>query len=113
MLFGCIYLLVGKYIKIRAYNVFSCVAGLAFFIIDGAIINLLFKTFGIPSVNAMFLEEPPFPEYPWMSVHLLVIIVLPLLFGALALYEKKCFPEEERWNVQLKNFIDKKRGNTK
>ena len=113
MLFGCIYLLVGKYIKIRVSNVLSCVAGLSFFIIDGAIINLLFEAFDIPSVNAMFLEEPPFPEHPWMSVHLLVIIVLPLLFGALALYEKKCFPEEERWNIKLKKFIDEKRGDTK
>lgn len=113
MLFGCIYLLVGKYIKIQVFNVVSCIAGLAFFIIDGTVINLLFKAFDIPSVNAMFLEELPFPEYPWMSVHLLVVIVLPLLFGALALYEKKCFPEEERWNIKLKKFIDERRGNTK
>lgn len=113
MLFGCIYLLVGKYIKIRVFNVVSCVAGLLFFVLDGVFINSLFRWFGIPSVNAMFLEESPLPDAPWLSVHLLVIVAIIILFGCLALYEKKCFPEDERWNTKLTKFIESKRGNTK
>lgn len=109
MLFGCIYLLVGKYVKIRVFNVVSCVAGLLFFVIDGAFINWLFRIFEIPSVNAMFLEESPLPEYPWISVHLLAVVALVILFGALALYEKKCFPAEERWDTQLKKFIEERK----
>ncbi|MBQ8352842.1 MAG: YwaF family protein [Clostridia bacterium] len=107
MLFGCIYMLVGKYIRIRVFNVVSCIAGLLFFLLDGAIINGLFDHFGIDPVNAMFLQEPPLPQFPWMSVWLLGAVAVTLLFGALALYEQKCFPENERWYNQLKNTIQK------
>ena len=112
MLFGCIYALVGKYIKIRAFNAVSCLAGMLLFVIDGIFINSLFSALGFDSVNAMFLEESPLPQYPWLSVWLLGALALLLLFGMLALYEQLAFPKEERWYSVLKRKIQtKKEGN--
>lgn len=110
MLFGCIYTLVGKYIKIRAFNAVSCLAGMLLFVIDGIFINTLFSALGFDSVNAMFLEESPLPQYPWLSVWLLGALALLLLFGALALYEQLVFPKEERWYSVLKTKIQTKKG---
>lgn len=113
MLFGCIYLLVGGYFKIRVFNVLSCILGLLFFIVDGLAVNCLYKIFEIPQVDAMFLETVLIPEYPWISVHLLAAIAVLILFACLALYEKKCLPEDERWDTRLRKYINEKRGNTK
>ena len=102
MVFGCIYMLVGKYVRIRVFNVFSSACCLILFVIDGAIVNGLFSLCGIPAVNAMFLQEPPFPELPWLNPLLFGVVILAVFFGALALYEWKCFPPEERWYEKCK-----------
>ena len=39
MVFGCIYMLVGKYVRIRVFNVFSAACCLLRFVVDGAIVN--------------------------------------------------------------------------
>ena len=101
MLFGCIYLLVGKFIKIRIFNVVSVEAGLACFIIDGLFVNWLFAVCQLPEVNAMYLLHSPFPEMPWINPILIGLIVLALLFIGLAFYELS-FPLEERWYTKLK-----------
>ena len=113
MLFGCIYVLIGKYIRIRVFNTVSCAAGLLFFLFDGAIINALFQALNFAPVNAMFLQESPLPQYPWLSVWLLGAIALTLMFGALALYEQKCFTKEDRWYNQLKQHTKTQQEHTK
>ena len=105
MVFGCIYMLVGKYVRIRVFNVFSAACCLLLFVVDGAIVNGLFALCDIPPVNAMFLQEPPFPSLPWLNPLLMGVVILGVFFGLLALYEWKCFPPEERWYKKYKRYF--------
>ncbi len=107
MLFGCIYVLVGGYIKIRVFNVVSCAVGAMFFLLDGFLVNSIYHIFRLEPVNAMYLLESPFPSMPWFSPILMGVIGLSLLFICLAIYETR-FPKEERWYHKLKNFREKR-----
>ncbi len=111
MLFGCIYMLVGKYMRIRVFNALSCVAGLAIFVIDGLFMDWLFVQFGLEPVDGIFLKGSPLPQFPWLSVWMLAIVALLIMFGCLALYEQKCFPENERWYNKIKQFTRKEKEN--
>ena len=103
MLFGCIYLLVGKYIRIRVFNVLSCALGLSLFLIDGMTINALYKYFGLEPVNAMYLQESPIASMPWLSPVFMGLLALALLFVGLALYELR-LPKEERWYTKIQTY---------
>lgn len=109
MLFGSIYLLVGKYIKIRVDNMISAVAGLAFMVVDGAILIFLFKKFGIDPPNIMFLLENPFPELPWFNTLTIGILAILLVFTVTALVERFLLPSEERWYTKIKNYLENRR----
>ncbi len=104
MLFGCLYLKVGGFVKIRVFNVVGVTAGLVTFIACGYLVNWLYARFGMESPDGMFLQSNP---YFSVSPILLGIIVVVVLFFALALYELT-FPKEERWYVKLKAFKDRK-----
>ncbi len=108
MVFGCIWLLAGKYIRIRAFNAVSALCCLLFFVADGIFIDTLFTACGLPPVNAMFLREVPFPELPWLTPAFFGVMVLLVFFGGLALYEQKAFPPEDRWYAKLSAWISKK-----
>lgn len=105
MLFGCIYVLVGKYIQIRVFNVVSCIFGLLLFVVDGMLVNAMFAYFKLPPVNAMYLQQSPIPGMPWLSPVLMGAAALLLLFAGLALYELR-LPQEERWYSKLKLIKD-------
>lgn len=107
MVFGCLYLYVGGYVRIRMFNALSCLTGLLFFVGDGFFINTIYDACGIDPVNAMFMREPLFPEHPWISIYLLGALALLLLFGLLALYEEKFIPKDERWHVKIKQLANK------
>lgn len=103
MLFGCIYMLVGKFIKIRVFNALSVTLGMASFVVCGLIVNGLYSIFGMQSPDGMFLySNPYFPVSPMILGVLAVII----LFGVLALYERR-LPVEERWYTLLKKKFNK------
>ncbi len=106
LLLGCIYLLVGKFIKINMFNVVSVALGLTFFFVDGLVINWLYKICKIPEVNAMYLLYSPFESMPWLNPMLLGVSALIILTVGLGLYELS-FPTEERWYVKLKNYKNK------
>lgn len=102
MLFGCIYLLVGGYIKIRVKNVISVALGLIFMILDGAIIIGLFMLCKLDPPNAMYLLEKPFPQFGWINSLTIGIFALLLTFAITAIYEAVKLPKEERWYNKLK-----------
>lgn len=104
LLIGCIYMLVGGFIKIRVFNVVSVAVGLCLFLVDGAFANWLYKVCGLPEVNAMYLLYSPFPSMPWLSPMLMGAVGCSVLFIALAVYELQ-FPEEERWYYKAKEKI--------
>ena len=102
-LFGCLYLIVGKYFRVRMFNIVSITAGLAFFVACGLITNQLFVWFGLDVIDGMFLLENP---YLPVSPIVLGLFAVLLIFGILALYELK-FPKEERWYSKLQAKIKK------
>ena len=106
MLLGCIYMLVGKFIKIRVFNVVSVACGLMLFIADGLFVNALYAACKLPEVNAMYLLYSPFPSMPWLSPMLMGVVGVSFLFVGLAIYELS-FPEEERWYKKLKAYFEK------
>ncbi len=107
LLLGCIYLLVGKFIRISVFNVVSSAIGLMLFIVDGLFANWLYAVCGLEEVNAMYLLHSPFDSMPWLSPILMGFVGITLLFAGLALYELT-FPVEERWYTKLKNYFDKR-----
>ena len=107
MVLGCIYLLVSGMVKIRVSNVISVIAGLSFFVIDGAIINTLYLISGRGECNSMYLQELPFPDMPWLNTLTMGIMGVAVAFIATAIYEQVALPCEERWYSKLKRRSDK------
>ena len=98
MLFGCLYMLVGGFVKIRVFNAVSVAIGLATFVLCGAVVNRLYEHFGMTPPDGMFLKSNP---YLGVSPIILGMIAVLLLFAVLALYELR-LPTEERWYTKLK-----------
>ena len=101
LLVSCVYLLVGKYIKIRVHNTLSCIFGSAGLLIDGAIVILLHKFFGLEPPNAMFLLENPFPQITWINTWFIGFIAILFVFVLTSIIEFTTLSEEDRW---YKNF---------
>lgn len=103
MIFGCIYLLVGGFIKIRATNTISVAIGLCGFVVDGAIINALYSIFDLPPCNSMYLQEVPFAQMPWLNTVVIGVIAVLVTFLISALHEIINLPIEERWYSIIKS----------
>ncbi|MBQ7416134.1 MAG: YwaF family protein [Oscillospiraceae bacterium] len=97
MLVGCLYMLVGRFIKIRVFNAVSVAAGLGCFVICGVAVNALYEAFGMTPPDGMFLKSNP---YISISPIILGVLAVVLLFCGLALWEMR-LPEEERWYKKL------------
>lgn len=104
MLFGCIYMKTGGFIKIRVFNALSVTIGLATFVLCGLFVNGLYEHFGMESPDGMFLYSNP---YMPVSPMILGIVVILLMFAILALWELR-LPREDRWYVKLKAAFSKK-----
>lgn len=101
MLFGCIYMLVGKYFKISFFNLFSVILGLIVFTLCGLGVNALYVCFGMTPPDGMFMISNPY--FP-VSIILLAAIALIVFAVILALYELS-FPPEKRWYNIIKEKI--------
>ena len=113
MIMGCIYILVAKFIKIRVSNCISVFLGLCLFIVDGLIINGLYKLFGLGECNSMYLQHAPLSELPWFNTWLMGIFALILVFGVTALYEQFALKREDRWYMIIKDKINTRREKAK
>ena len=111
MIIGCIYLLVSGIVKIRVKNVFSVVAGLIFFLVDGAVINTIYAIFKLDPCNSMYLLEAPFPDIPWLITPVMGLMGVTLAFALTALYEYLALPKEERWYTLIRKKNEQKREN--
>lgn len=109
MIFGCIYLLTGKYIKIRVKNTLSVTVGLLFLLIDGGVIIGLYKMFKMSPPNCMYLLQNPFPNILWFNTYLIGLIGILITFMITAIVEQITLPKEERWYNKLKSITN--RGN--
>lgn len=98
MLFGCIYMRTGRFVRIRMFNVVSVAAGLGVFVLCGKTVNRLYEHFGMAAPDGMFLNSNP---YTSTSTITLGVWALVLLFCGLALWEMR-LPREERWYTKLR-----------
>ena len=108
MMVGCIYLLTGRFIKIRVKNVISVFLGLLFLLIDGGIIIGLYKLANMTPPNCMYLLETPFENMPWINVGTIGLAGLLIVFITSAIVEAICVPKEQRWYNNLRNLRRKK-----
>ena len=93
MLFGCIYLYVGGYVRIRMFNFVSVIAGLCCFITCGLVSNNIFRHFGMEAPDGMWLHSNLIYGIPPL---VLALIVTTILFVAINLWQMH-FPKEDRW----------------
>ena len=98
MLFGCLYMMTGGYVRIGVFNTVSVLAGLAVFVLCGIGVNLLYEACGMTAPDGMFLKSNPYIPASPIALGLLAVV---LLFGALALWELR-LPREERWYSKLR-----------
>lgn len=104
MLYGCLYMLVGRFIRIRVFNTVSVTAGLSCFVVCGWFVNRLYEQFGMEAPDGMFLKSNPY-----LSVSPIILggWAIVLLFFALAIWELR-LDKEERWYTKLKHMIELK-----
>ena len=102
MIIGCAYLAVCGIVKIRVKNIFSAIAGLLFFVVDGTVINTLYAIFKLDPCNSMYLLEPPFSDIPWLITPVMGLMGVAAAFIITALYEQIFLPKDERWYTLLK-----------
>ena len=106
LIMGCIYLLVARFIKIRVSNTISVFLGLCLFLVDGYIINGLYKVFGLGECNSMYLQKPPLEGLEWFSTWFMGMLGIAIVFIITVLYEWLALKKEDRWYVILKNKIN-------
>lgn len=104
LMFGCIYILVGGYIKIRVSNIFAMLIGEAIMIVNGYSIIFLFDIFNVPPVNCMFLLYPPIESAPWLNAYLIGLFSTIILFVFTVIYEQIAVKRGERWYNKLKEW---------
>ncbi len=102
MLFGCLYLGLGRFFKVGVLNALGSAFVLFFFVLCGMIVNGLYDAFGMVSPDGMMLKGNPYFSLP---VPVLAIFAIMVMFIALALYELR-LPKEERWYVILCRKVD-------
>ena len=111
LLLGCIYMLVGRFMKLRMFNIVSACFGLALFILDGVFANWLYSVCELGEVNAMFLLYSPIESMPWLSPFIMGLMGITFMFIVISIYEL-FLPKEQRWYYKIKKFLERLRGLT-
>ena len=104
MIFGCIYLFVGKYVKLDISSTLSLVFGCTVFAAIGLSVNLLCEAFGMLSPDGIWLKGVPFIG---VSSAVLALILILIYFTVFALIELR-LPKEERWYSKIKAHFKKR-----
>ena len=97
MLFGCLYMAVGRYVKFRVFNIISICSGLGIFIVCGQLVNALYEHYGMTAPDGMWLKGNPYVGVPPIA---LGFVAAAILFIPLHLRELR-LPVEERWYRKL------------
>ena len=103
MIFGCLYLYVGGYVKPRISSTFSLFFGFGIFVICGLFVNLLYGAFGMESPDGIWLNGVP---YLGVSSVILGFFVVVIYFAIFALSELR-LPKDERWYSRIRQHFQK------
>ena len=111
MLFGCIYLYLGKYVRFGIHNTLSMLFGFSIFVLCGISVNLLHTLNGMEAPDGIWINGVP---YVGVSSIVLGLLFVLAFFGVFALIELR-LPKEERWYSRLRVYLDskKKKGENK
>ena len=101
MLFGCIYLFVGDYVRPGISSTVSLIFGFGIFVACGLGMNLLYSAFGMESPDGIWINGVP---YVGVSSIILGLLAVALYFGVFALVELR-LPAEERWYSKIKSYF--------
>lgn len=106
MLYGCIYLLAGGYVKLGVKNMSSVLIGLLLLVADGAIVIGVHYLFGVEPPNSMYLLESPMASLPWLNTWMLGISAFLVIFAFNLVYEHLALNKEERWITSVSKKVD-------
>lgn len=110
LLFCCLYVFVMGYLKVNFINNFiGVIMGLLLLLVQGTIINTLFKICGLDSVNAMYMQEPPFANLPFINTLTIGVAGVIVSFCWILLLEHFFVPKEQRFFIKLKKRKEVKR----
>ena len=101
MLIGCLYMFVGKYVKIRVMNAVHLAIGGGVTAVLGLVINSFYVAFGQPNPNSMYWVQP-LADVPGLIAPTILAVATLLVFGIGAIYEWIKVPKGERWYDKLK-----------
>ena len=96
LLLGCIWLLVGGYIRIRVRNTLSVVIGMAFMLLDGFLIIFLYRRAGLEPPNSMFLLGVPFEGIKWLNTATIGLLSVAVTFAFTFVFELLALPADRR-----------------
>lgn len=105
MMWGCLYLFVGKYIKIHVFNLVPYCIGLLFCGVVGVIVNSIFLWAGLGERNAMYLQHPP-AEAPMFTCWSIAGLMILLIFIFTAIFEMFSYKKEQRFYKSTQFFWD-------
>ena len=103
MIFGCLYLFVGGYVKPGISSTLSLFFGFGTFVVCGLLVNLLYGAFGMESPDGIWLNGVP---YLGVSSVVLGFFVVVIYFAAFALCELR-LPKDERWYSKIRKYFQK------
>ena len=96
MLLGCLWLLVGNFIRIRVRNTLSVLIGMALMLLDGLLIITLFRNAGLEPPNSMFLLGVPFEGIKWLNTATIGVLSVAFTFIFTFVYEMLALPADRR-----------------
>ncbi len=103
LFFICLYVFVMGYMKVDfKFNFISVILGLLVFIVQGTLLNTLFKLCNIDGPNVMYLNEPPFESLPFINTLTIGIAGVILSFIWILIMEYFFLPKEKRFFYKLK-----------
>lgn len=106
MLIGCLYLFVGKYVKIRVSNFIPFTFGMVGCFALGMFINWLFVFCGLPNPNSMYLVESALSGVPIFNGYTIAGIMFALILIFTLIWEQIFYRKQDRWynNLKLKKL---------
>ena len=110
MLYGCVYIVVGGFLKPRVSNMFFVFLGLLSLFEYGVLMIFIHYVFGLDIPNVMYILEKPFEALRWLNVGTIGVGALLIIFIGLAVYEWIALKKEDRWYTKLKAYIETKRA---